>query len=85
MVSQFKNNIEMLSLVNNYKHVSKLKNPQGHVTPRMLIQRKDLCVNMDSKAEKLEKTLQIIYIKHDKDIGGSKIKVIDLHAGIKDP
>ena len=70
----------MCSLVNGFKHVSKLKNPQGHVTPRMLLQEKSLCTNLDSKAERLSETIyQVIYVKHDKDIGGSKIKVLDLH------
>lgn len=86
LVSQFGTSIEMVSLVNSFKHVSKLKNPQGHVAPRMLLQQKDLCANLDSKAEKLaESTFQVIYVKHDKEIGGSKLKVLDLHQGLKDP
>jgi hypothetical protein len=33
----------------------------------------------------LKYTYLLIYVSHNKDIGGSKIKVVDLHHGTKDP
>lgn len=80
--AQYKNKMVLRSLVGDYKSVVK-----KFARIRFITQKKDKIQGLPPPKEgeeQIKDVQQIFYVQHT-DIGGSKIRTIDLHAGTKDP